>query len=208
MFRKKDETQHICPDCGTILTLHSSGTDGEYDIEYLCPRCEYKLQFAHMESIGKTTIVDFKGVPMKIKITKLTDTAIIPTRGSDQAAGYDLYADTTEDITVQPGEMYPFQTGIAMEIPEGYFGAIYARSGIATKRGLRPPNCVGVIDSDYRGNIGVGLINDSDKPQVIKAHERVAQIVIQPYINIEFEEVESLSETDRGANGFGSTGRK
>ena len=138
---------------------------------------------------------------------KITGTAKVPTRGSADAAGYDLYADNEEPITIEPGEIKPITTGIAMEIPKGYFGAVYARSGLATKQGLRPPNCVGVIDSDYRGNIGVGLINDTDIPQIIQPHERVAQIVIQPCLDVEFELVDELSETERGTGGFGSTGK-
>lgn len=144
---------------------------------------------------------------MLLKIMKITGTAKVPTRGSADAAGYDLYADNEEPITIEPGEIKPITTGIAMEIPKGYFGAVYARSGLATKQGLRPPNCVGVIDSDYRGNIGVGLINDTDIPQIIQPHERVAQIVIQPCLDVEFELVDELSKTERGTGGFGSTGK-
>ena len=144
---------------------------------------------------------------MLLKIMKITGTAKVPTRGSADAAGYDLYADNEEPITIEPGEIKPITTGIAMEIPKGYFGAVYARSGLATKQGLRPPNCVGVIDSDYRGNIGVGLINDTDVPQTVQPHERVAQIVIQPCLDVEFELVEELSKTERGTGGFGSTGK-
>jgi len=144
---------------------------------------------------------------MLLKIMKITGTAKVPTRGSADAAGYDLYADNEKPITIEPGEIKPITTGIAMEIPKGYFGAVYARSGLATKQGLRPPNCVGVIDSDYRGNIGVGLINDTDIPQIIQPHERVAQIVIQPCLDVEFELVDELSETERGTGGFGSTGK-
>lgn len=143
---------------------------------------------------------------MKIRIRRLTSTAKIPTRGSREAAGYDLYVDSTESIEIAPHEIRPLFTGIAMEIPQGYFGAIYARSGIATKQGLRPPNCVGVVDSDYRGNIGVALINDTEYPQVVRPHERVAQLVIQPCLDAEFEEADELGETERGTGGFGSTG--
>jgi len=144
---------------------------------------------------------------MDIRIKRLTKTAKIPTRGTDKAAGWDLYVDSEEPVTIQPGEYKALNTGIAMEIPGGYFGAIYARSGLASRQGLRPPNCVGVIDSDYRGNIGVGLRNDTDIPQTIQPHERVAQIVIQPFMEVNFVEKEELSETDRGTGGFGSTGR-
>ena len=144
---------------------------------------------------------------MQIKIKRLTDTAKIPTRGSEYAAGYDMYADTIRRVAVPPHRTANIFTGIAMEIPTGYFGAVYARSGLATKQGLRPPNCVGVIDSDYRGNIGIAMHNDSPDVQIIEPHERIAQIVIQPHLDVEFVEDE-LSETERGQNGFGSTGRK
>lgn len=142
-----------------------------------------------------------------VKVKKLTDTAKMPTKGSSRAAGYDLYADTVVDIAVFPGETVPFYTGLAMEIPDGYFGAIYPRSGLATKKGLRLPHCVGVIDSDYRGNIGVPLFNDSNDPVLVKAHERVAQIVFQKCDDVILHEAEELSETDRGEGGFGSSGR-
>ncbi len=144
---------------------------------------------------------------MVIRMMRITEKGKLPTRGSEYAAGYDLYANNDEPITIMPNEIKQIFTDIAMEIPTGYFGAVYARSGLATKQGLRPPNCVGVIDSDYRGNIGVGLINDTDIPQIIQPHERVAQIVIQPCLDVEFELVNELSETERGTGGFGSTGK-
>lgn len=144
---------------------------------------------------------------MEVKIKKLTPTAILPTRGSKNAAGYDLYADIEEELLIEPHKTVKLQTGLAMEIPEGYFGAVYARSGIATNKGLRPPNCVGVIDSDYRGNIGVAIHNDTNVTQTIFPHERIAQIVIMPYLEVEFIEDE-LSDTERGVKGFGSTGRR
>lgn len=147
---------------------------------------------------------------MKVNIKKLNENAIVPTRGSEYAAGYDLYAiaDESNKIEIQPNETVKIKTGLAMEIPEGYFGAVFARSGLATKRGLRPANCVGVIDSDYRGEIIVALKNDSGGLQVINEGERVAQIVIMPYLPLEFNEVDTLEDTDRGAGGFGSTGIK
>ena len=147
---------------------------------------------------------------MKLKFMKLNDAAITPTRGSVDAAGYDLY--TYEEVSIREGETKLVHTGIAIEIPDGYFGAVYARSGLATKQGLRPANCVGVIDSDYRGEIMVALHKDAKltnpwlDTEKIPAGTRIAQIVIQPYISVEFEEVADLSETDRGAGGFGSTG--
>ena len=150
---------------------------------------------------------------MQVKIKKLDSTAVIPTRGSAYAAGYDLYANIVhpfEDnciVEIQPGETQKVGTGIALEIPDGYFGAVFARSGLAAKQGLRPANCVGVIDSDYRGEILVAIHNDSDTVQTIQNGDRVAQLVILPYLNIEFEETTELSDTDRGAGGFGSTDR-
>lgn len=144
---------------------------------------------------------------MEIKIKKLTATAKIPTRESSSAAGYDLYADITDEIRVKPHETVKVNTGVAMEIPEGYFGGIAARSGLASKEGLRPANCYGIVDSDYRGPIIVALHNDSEVERVVTPQERIGQIIIQPYLNVTFCEVEDLSETDRGSNGFGSTGK-
>lgn len=143
---------------------------------------------------------------MKIKIKKLNENAITPTRGSNQAAGYDLYACITSPIVITPHSTVKIGTGLAMELPDGYFGAIFARSGLATKEGLRPANCVAVIDSDYRGEWIVPLHNDSDIPQTISPLERIAQLVAMPYLSIEFEETNELSDTDRGIGGFGSTG--
>lgn len=142
---------------------------------------------------------------MNIKIKKTRDNAIIPTRGSEQAAGYDLY--TTSDVVLWPHSMALVPSGIAMEIPEGYFGGLYPRSGLSTRNGVRLANCVAVIDSDYRGEIGLPLYNDSDTKQIIESGTRVAQIVFQPYSQASFDEVEDLSNTDRGRGGFGSTGR-
>lgn len=145
---------------------------------------------------------------MNVKIKKLNENAIIPTRGSEYAAGYDLYACITENITIEPHSTVKVGTGLAIEIPDGYFGAIFARSGIATKRGLRPSNCVGACDSDYRGEYIVALHNDTDVPQVIEPHERIAQLIVMPYLPVEFTEVEELTDTVRGSGGFGSTGVK
>ncbi len=143
---------------------------------------------------------------MNINIKKLTDTAVIPTRGSSSAAGYDLYADV-ETTMIAPGETVKIPTGLAMEIPEGYFGGVFARSGLSTKEGLRPANCVGVIDSDYRGPIMVALHNDSEVERTITPQEKIAQLVVLPYLGVEFTEVSELDETERGAGGFGSTGK-
>ena len=144
---------------------------------------------------------------MKIEIKKLNENAVIPTRGSQQAAGYDLYAATTEPITIKPHETVKVGTGLAIAVPDGYFGAIFARSGLAAKQGLRPANCVGVADSDYRGEYIVALHNDTDMERTIEPKERIAQLVVMPYLAVEFEEVDTLSETERGEGGFGSTGR-
>ena len=145
---------------------------------------------------------------VKVEIKRLRDGAILPTRGSSEAAGYDLYANLGDydALEIQPHCTYAVGTGLAISIPTGYFGAIFARSGIARDRGLRPANCVGVIDSDYRGEIIVALHNDSDELPRVRNGERIAQLVILPYLHVEFEEVDNLSETERGAGGFGSTG--
>lgn len=144
---------------------------------------------------------------MNIKVKKLKETAIIPTRGSEYAAGYDLYACITSPIIITPHSTVKIGTGLTMELPEGYFGAIFARSGLATNQGLRPANAVGVVDSDYRGEYIVALHNDTDIPQTITPAERIAQLVIMPYLSVEFNEVDELSTTNRGTDGFGSTGK-
>ena len=145
---------------------------------------------------------------MKINIKKLSENAIIPTYGSIGAAGADLYALISDSLVVKPGETVLVGTGIAMEIPEGFVGLIFARSGLSTRKGLAPANKVGVIDSDYRGEIKVPLYNQSDSVQTIEKGERIAQMVITPFINADFTEVDELDDTLRGAEGFGSTGRK
>ena len=144
---------------------------------------------------------------MELKIKKLNENAVIPSYASASAAGADLYSCEGE-LTFKSGETKLVHTGLAMEIPEGYVGLIYARSGIATKRGLAPANKVGVIDSDYRGEIMVALHNHSDSEAKIDVGERIAQIVIAPYLAVNFTEVDSLDETERGEGGFGSTGTK
>lgn len=143
----------------------------------------------------------------KMNIKKLFDNATVPTYGSEFAAGADLYACEDTQITLLPGETRLIHTGIAMEIPEGLVGLIYARSGLASKRGLAPANKVGVIDSDYRGEIMVALHNHSGVPQSIGASERIAQIVFAPYYTAEFSVVDELATTVRGEGGFGSTGK-
>ena len=144
---------------------------------------------------------------MEIKIKKLRDDATIPTCGSKYSAGMDLYSCSNAPIQINPHETYKVETGLAIEIPEGYFGGVFARSGLSTKMGLRPSNCTGVIDSDYRGDIIVALHNDSDCPRMILPNERIAQLIILPFLPIEFKEVDELSDTDRADKGFGSTGK-
>lgn len=146
---------------------------------------------------------------MDIKVKKLNEKAILPTRGSEYAAGYDLYALINNEkgrIEIQPHSTVKIETGLAFELPENTFAAIFARSGLATKQGLRPANCVGVCDCDYRGQYIVALHNDSDEPRVVENGERIAQMILMPYINMNFIETDELSDTVRGDNGFGSTG--
>ena len=145
---------------------------------------------------------------MKIAIKKLRDNAVLPKYGSEYAAGADLCACIDGEITVNPHETVFVPTGLALELPLGYAGLIYARSGLATKKGLAPANKVGVVDCDYRGEVKVSLHNHSEVMQTVSAGERVAQLVITPYLTAEFIEKSELSQTDRGAGGFGSTGTK
>lgn len=144
---------------------------------------------------------------MRIRVRRVSDTAVLPTRGSTFAAGYDLYADIAEEVIIEPHTTVKIDTGLQFELPDGYFAGIFARSGIAAREGLRPANCVGICDSDYRGNYIVAIHNDTDTVQKIKARQKIAQMIVLPYLPLEFEEVEELSETKRGAGGFGSTGR-
>lgn len=145
---------------------------------------------------------------MQVAIKKLSEKAILPSYGSEFAAGADLYAFLDGGIVINPHETALIPTGIAIELPVGYVGLVYARSGLATKKGLAPANKVGVIDSDYRGEVKVALHNHSNTPQEISSGERVAQLVITPCITAKFVERDELSETVRGAGGFGSTGSK
>lgn len=144
----------------------------------------------------------------EINIKKLDQNAKIPTYGSEFSAGADLYACLKEALEILPGETKMIHTGIAMEIPVGYAGLIYARSGLASKRGLAPANKVGVVDSDYRGEFMIALHNHSNEPQTVLPGERIAQLVVTPVLSVSFHEVEELRETERGSGGFGSTGRK
>ncbi len=142
----------------------------------------------------------------KIKVLKLRPNAQLPTYGSEQSAGADLYACLENEVTIEPGETKFIPTGLAMELPESTVGLIYARSGLACKRGLAPANKVGVIDSDYRGEYIVALYNHGSQSQTVAHGERIAQLVIAPVFTPGFQAVESLNETHRGAGGFGSTG--
>lgn len=145
---------------------------------------------------------------VKVRIKKLKENAIIPTRGSEKAAGYDLYACINETIFINPHETVKIGTGLTMELPDNTFGAIVARSGMATKRGLSPANKFGVCDSDYRGEYIIALHNHSNQTQRVDPNERIAQLVVLPYLPVQFVEVEELSETIRNDGGFGSTGVK
>ena len=145
---------------------------------------------------------------MKVNIKKLNENAVMPTYGSPYSAGADLYACIDTEITIMPNETVLVKTGLAMELEIGYVALIYARSGLASKRGLAPANKVGVVDCDYRGEIMVALHNHSNEAQTIAPKERITQMVITPYIKAEFEEADTLSDTVRGEGGFGSTGRK
>ena len=149
-----------------------------------------------------------KKMAVNVNIKKLKDDAVIPTLGSTYAAGSDLYACIDEDVVIKSGETKLISTGLAMEIPEGYAGLIYARSGLATKRGLAPANKVGVVDSDYRGEVMVALHNHSKVDAIIEPRERIAQLVVTPFLAVSFNEVDELDETARGEAGFGSSGRK
>lgn len=145
---------------------------------------------------------------MEIQIKKLNNLAHTPTVETEGSAGADLYAATSYDIEIRPHETVKIGTGIAIAVPRGYYGGIYARSGLATKQGLAPANKVGVIDSDYRGEVIVALHNDTDEPQWIPAGSRIAQLLIQPVMRTDFNVVDELNDTERGNGGFGSTGIK
>ena len=142
-----------------------------------------------------------------IRVKRIKDDAIMPTYGSAEAAGADLYACLSAPVTIQPGESVFIPTGLAMELPRGYAGLIYARSGLACKRGLAPANKVGVVDSDYRGEFMIVLHNHGDAAQTIEHGERIAQLVITPVFTPGFTEVDELSDTMRSGGGFGSTGK-
>ena len=144
---------------------------------------------------------------MKILIKKLRPDAVIPVSGSAYAAGYDLCACIDAPVEIAPHATAKIGTGLSLAVPEGYFGAVFARSGLATKQGLRPANCVGVCDSDYRGEYIVALYNDSSEPKTVHYGDRIAQLVILPCMPAEFVETDTLPDTVRGSGGFGSTGQ-
>lgn len=143
---------------------------------------------------------------VKIKFAKVKENAKIPSKGSEYAAGYDLSACIDNPITILPHTTVKIGTGLSIQPPHGYFGAIFARSGLATKQGLRPSNCVGVCDEDYTGEYIVAIHNDTDEPHIIHKDDRIAQLVFLPYVNVQFAEVDTLDKTERGDKGFGSTG--
>lgn len=144
----------------------------------------------------------------QVRIKKLHPDAVIPTYGTPFAAGADLYACMDSAVTIEPGQTQFIHTGLAVEIPVGFAGLVYARSGLACKKGIAPANKVGVIDADYRGEIMVALHNHSSKAVTIESKERIAQLVITPFLTAQFEETDELGDTERGEGGFGSTGRK
>ena len=143
-----------------------------------------------------------------VKLKKLTPNAIIPTYGTVQSAGADLYSGMEQPVTIEPGKTEFIHTGIAIAIPEGLVGLVYARSGMACKKGIAPANKVGVIDADYRGEIMVALYNHGNEAVTVEPGDRIAQLVLTPFITAAFDEADSLDETDRGNGGFGSTGTK
>ena len=145
---------------------------------------------------------------MQVKIKKLDERAKIPTYATEYSAGADVYMMDGDSVTVNPHETVMIRTGFAIEIPEGYAGLIFARSGLASKRGLAPANKVGVIDADYRGECMVALHNHTSSPVTVDGGERIAQLAIVPFLKAEFEAADSLSDTVRGEGGFGSTGKK
>ena len=160
-------------------------------------------------SSGGITLWEDQETMAQVKIKKLDPNATIPTSGSAFAAGYDLYACLSGDgeVTIPAHHTVMVPTGIAVALPEGTFGGVFARSGLASREGLRPANCVGVVDSDYRGECFIALHNDAEEPRTVRTGDRIAQLVLLPYLPIEFDEVADLPETARGEGGFGSTGR-
>ena len=144
---------------------------------------------------------------MELKVKKMRDNAILPTRGSEKAAGVDLYACIDAPLPIYPDQLFMIPTGIACDFPEGYFGALAVRSSVGVKRHLRLGNQIGIVDEDYKGEIMLGIYNGGDTVQTIQPGERLAQMILLPYITYNIVETDTLSETDRGEGGFGSTGR-
>lgn len=200
-----------CPFCGAeakpmgeILRTQNSG---EWKHSYNgCILSGFAIRENKIEAWNRRIIMSCNCNKIEnLRIKKMFPDAIEPKRGTDGSAGYDLFA--CDATLILPGKSCMITTGIAMEIPNGYVGLVFARSGLATKQGLRPANCVGVIDSDYRGEIKVCLYNDSYDVREVNFGDRIAQIVIVPYIYPNLEVVENLSDTERGDGGFGSTGK-
>lgn len=144
---------------------------------------------------------------MNVNVKKLSNLATVPTHGTAYSAGYDLYACMENPVAIKPHSTVKISTGLSMEIPFGWFGAVFARSGLATKKGLRPSNCVGVVDSDYRGEVIVALHNDTEDVVIVSPNERIAQLVLMRHEFVDWREVEELTDTTRGTGGFGSTGK-
>ena len=172
----------------------------------------------NVKDVTDKTVLEMENVALKVNgvldltthvdYIMLREDAITPTRGSAAAAGYDLYIPSTEETTmIKPHDTVKIGTGIAIALPNNTFGAIFARSGLATKQGLRPANCVGVVDSDYRGELIVAIHNDSDEVRFIEGGDRIAQLVVIPYMPITLDKKDNLDETERGEGGFGSTGK-
>ena len=146
---------------------------------------------------------------IKVKFVKVREGAKVPERGSKFAAGYDLsaYIPDMERVIIRPGETVKIPSGLAFAYPEGYFGAVCARSGLATKCGLAPANKIGILDEDYRGEVFIALHNHSSETQVVNHGDRIAQLILLPYLNVDFVESDKLDETERGDGGFGSSGK-
>lgn len=186
-------TKHGVKDCSNCLIPHEKKSYGKITEKFI------ELSKKQRETSMKRTTINIK---------KTDDRAIVPSYGSEYSAGADLYACLDGEITIEPGETVMIPTGIAIEIPDGYTGLVCARSGLATKKGLAPANKVGVIDSDYRGEIMVALYNHAKTSAAISPGERIAQLLITPVIAASFTIQDDLSSTHRGSGGFGSTGRK
>ena len=144
---------------------------------------------------------------MQLRVKKLNGSATLPTRGTEYSAGLDLYADIDMEVTIRPNEMVMIPSNLAMEIPNGYYGALFSRSGLATKKGLVVATGVSVIDADYRGNVGIPIRNLSNEVQTILPQDRIAQLVIQPFATVDICEVSEVKDTERGSGGFGSTNK-